>query len=197
MHVFVVYAHPSRESFTYEAKEAFLKGLTAGGHTYEVSDLYAMNFQDTFTEAEYLRDAKYDNTKPIAADVLEEQRKIEAADVIAFLYPVFWTEAPAKLVGWFQRVWTYGYAYGPEATMKQLDKALFLVTMGGSLQDEVRQREVEAMKTVMLGDRIHNRAREKKMIFFDEMTRGYGNDGHRAENQVKFVKQCFEIGKEL
>ena len=37
----------------------------------------------------------------------------------AFIYPVFWTEAPAKLVGWFDRVWSYGLAYG-EKTMNML-----------------------------------------------------------------------------
>lgn len=36
------------------------------------------------------------------------------------------------------------------------------------------------MKCVMLGERIHNSAECKKMIFYDEMTRGYGNDENRV-----------------
>ena len=123
-----------------------------------------------------------------------EQSKINNADAIVFIYPDFWTDAPAMLGGWFQRVWTYGYAYGDAPTMKKLEKALFLVTMGGKLSDKKRQIQVEAMKTVMIGDRIADRAKETEMIVFDEMTRGYGNDGHRDENEVIFLKKAYELG---
>ncbi len=197
MKVFVVYAHPSSNSFTYLAKEKFLEGLTEVGHTYEVSDLYAMDFKETFTEEEYLREAFYEEELPVPMDVLEEQRKCREADAIAFIYPVFWTEAPAKLVGWFQRVWTYGFAYGDAPTMPTFKKAIFLVTMGGSLQDPIRKRQVEAMETVMLGDRINTRAEEKRMFVFDEMTRGYDNEGSREEGQIKCLKQSYEIGRSL
>ena len=43
--------------------------------------------------------------------------------------------------------------------MKCLEKALFLITMGGSLKDEIRRDQLEAIKTVMVGDRIRNRAK--------------------------------------
>jgi putative NADPH-quinone reductase len=39
MKVFIVYCHPSKNSFTYEVKEAFIKGLESAGHSYEISDL--------------------------------------------------------------------------------------------------------------------------------------------------------------
>ena len=195
MKVFVVYAHPSKNSFTYLAKEKFLQGLSDAGHTFEVSDLYAMEFKETFTKEEYLREAFYQIDQAIPLDVLEEQRKCMAADAIAFVYPVFWTEAPAKLVGWFQRVWTYGFAYGEAPTMSIFKKAIFLVTMGGSLRDPIRQNEVKAMETVMLSDRINTRALEKQMIVFDEMTRGDDNEGSRESNQTKFLEKSYEIGR--
>ncbi|MBQ2823304.1 MAG: NAD(P)H-dependent oxidoreductase [Oscillospiraceae bacterium] len=194
MNVFVVYCHPSSESFTYKVKEQFVKGLEAVGHSYEISDLYKMNFNSVFSEQEYLREAFYKLEAPIPDDVRIEQSKINNADAIVFIYPDFWTDAPAMLGGWFQRVWTYGYAYGDAPTMKKLEKALFLVTMGGKLSDKKRQIQVEAMKTVMIGDRIADRAKETEMIVFDEMTRGYGNDGHRDENEVIFLKKAYELG---
>ena len=122
---------------------------------------------------------------------------VDRADCIAFIYPDFWTAAPAMLEGWFQRVWTYGFAYGINRTMKILDKALFLVTMGGSMKDSVRIEQVEAMKTVMIGDRIHDRAKSSEMIIFDEMTRGYGNDENRDERIKRFTKQAYQIGLTL
>ena len=92
MKVFVVYCHPSETSFTYIAKEEFLKGLHDANHEYVVSDLYKMNFNSELSETEYLREAFYKDEILVAEDVLEEQIKIQESDAIAFLYPVFWTE---------------------------------------------------------------------------------------------------------
>ena len=197
MNVLVVYCHPSSNSFTYSVKEAFLKGLRDGGHNYEISDLYAQNFNPIMSEEEYLREGFYRAEMLISDDVLNEQAKVNRADAIAFIYPDFWTASPAMLEGWFQRVWTYGFAYGDHPTMKVLEKAIFLITMGGSLTDEVRRSQLEAMKTVMVGDRIRNRAKACEVIAFDQMTRGYGNDKNRDERIEKFSVKAFELAKAL
>lgn len=190
MKVIIVYAHPCKNSFTYKVKEEFVRGLCDGGCEVEISDLYAMNFKSEIAEQEYLREANYNVAIPVPEDVVAEQRKINDSDAVAFIYPVFWTEAPAKLVGWFQRVWTFGYAYGPMQSMRLLDKAMFLVTMGGNAQDENRKVQIEAMKTVMLGDRIADRAVNKQMFFFDEMT----HDCHNEERERDFLKKAYELG---
>jgi NAD(P)H dehydrogenase (quinone) len=36
------------------------------------------------------------------------------ADALVFTYPVWSSDCPAKLKGWFDRVWTLGYAYSYE-----------------------------------------------------------------------------------
>lgn len=197
MNVLIVYCHPSKNSFTHIVKESFIKGLEKAGHHYQISDLYAQGFHPVMTEDEYLREGFYDLQRPVAEDVRKEQEKINASDVVVFIYPDFWTASPAMLEGWFQRVWTYGFAYGDNPSMKVLDKALFLITMGGSLDDEIRVEQLEAMKTVMVGDRIRNRARECEVYAFDEMTRGYGNDKNRAERIDIFSDKAFEIAKSL
>lgn len=196
MNIFIVYCHPSADSFTFQVKEAFIRGLVEAGHSFVISDLYEMGFNARFSEQEYRREAFYDESAPVSADVRSEQDKIDSADAIVFIYPDFWTEAPALLVGWFQRVLTYGYAYG-NRTMKQLDKALFLVTMGGSLREQIRVEQVEAMKKVMIGDRMNGRAKVCEMIVFDEMTRGYGNDGKRNENTGTFLRRAYELGNAM
>lgn len=33
-----------------------------------------------------------------------------------------------------------------------------------------------------------------EMIIFDEMTRGYGNDGHREDNEKIFLEKAYRIG---
>lgn len=109
-----------------------------------------------------------------------EQEKIQNSDAIVFIYPVFWTEAPAKLVGWFDRIWTTGFAYNPNPTMKVLEKALFIVCAGKSMKSLIETGEKSAMETVMLGDRIRNRAKEKEMVIFDSIT--HWNEEARSEN---------------
>lgn len=196
MNVLIVYCHPSSNSFTFRVKESFVKGARNGGHNVEISDLYVEGFNPVMSPQEYRREAFYDESLDIPQDVLEQQARVNLADCVVFIYPDFWTAAPAMLEGWFQRVWTYGYAYGGSPKI-HLKKALFLVTMGGSLKDSIRKEQLEAMKSVMIGDRMHNRAEECEMHVFDEMTRGYGNDENRSERITRFVKQAYEIGFNL
>ena len=133
MKAFIVYCHPSEDSFTRNIRDAFINGIIDSGNEYILSDLYKMNFSSDMTEKEYQRDANYLDTDDIAEDVLAEHEKINSSDVIVFIYPVFWTEAPAKLVGWFDRVWSYGFAYG-NRKMKMLDKGLVMCSAGNSVE---------------------------------------------------------------
>ncbi len=196
MKVFIVYCHPSDDSFTYNVKEEFIKGLIESGHSYKVADLYRMAFNPVFSKGEYDREAFYDENVYVPDDVIQQQMLINESDVIVFIYPVFWTEAPAMLVGWFQRVLTYGFAYEP-TTMKELEKALFLVTMGGDRNDAVRKEQIKAMHTVMIGDRMNNRVKNSKMIIFDRMTRGYDNKENREQKAVEFLKKVYKIAVDL
>ena len=167
VHVHVVYCHPSEASFTAQVRDELLHGLADAGHTTTVSDLYAQGFATDMTEDEYLRDAFYTAEPPLAPDVLAEQSLINAADALVFVYPVFWTEAPAKLVGWFDRVWRYGFAYGKDAgamPMKTLDRVLFLAIAGHDEDELAAQGRMSSMRNVMLDDRIHDRARAKELV---------------------------------
>ena len=197
MKVLVVYCHPSENSFTDKVKKSFVKGLEDAGHTYIISDLYAEKFNPIMSEEEYLREGFYHMDAPVSPDVIREQERINWSDIIVFIYPDFWTASPAMLEGWFQRVWTYGFAYGDYPEMKKLEKAIFFITMGGSMKDEIRKTQLEAMKTVMVGDRIRNRAKSCEVYVFDQMTRGYGNDANRIERIERFSKDAYEIAKSL
>ena len=191
MRVFIVYCHPSEDSFTKNMCDSFIKGVTDSGNEYIISDLYKMGFQTDMTEEEYLRDANYRNTPNVADDVLIEQEKLNSADAIAFIYPVFWTEAPAKLVGWFDRVWSYGFAYG-EKTMKVLDKALILCSAGNPIERLEELGLLDSMKKVMLGDRLFGRAKQMEFIVFDNTSR---ENKLRKKNWDANLQKAYEIGK--
>ena len=77
MKIFIVYCHPSEDSFTKNMCDAFIKGVTDSGNEYIISDLYKMGFQTDMTEEEYIRDANYRNTPNVAKDVLAGAKQME------------------------------------------------------------------------------------------------------------------------
>lgn len=193
MKVFVVYCHPSENSFTKSMCDAFLRGVTDSGNEYILSDLYKMGFTTDISEEEYLRDANYRDTPEVAEDVRAEQEKINSSDAIAFIYPVFWTEAPAKLVGWFDRVWSYGFAYGKK-TMKLLDKAIILCSAGNPVERLRQFGLLDSMKRVMFGDRLFGRVKQTEFVVFDNTSR---ENELREKNWDANLQKAYEKGKTL
>ena len=52
MKVFIVYCHPSEDSFTRNVRDSFIKGVVDSGNEYVISDLYKMNFKTDMSEKE-------------------------------------------------------------------------------------------------------------------------------------------------
>ena len=173
-HVHVVYTHPGVRGFTREILDAFLAGLGEAGHSYTVSDLYVMGFRSELTAQEYERESGYRPDLPVPDDVAAEHAKLDAADVWVFIYPVWWADCPARLKGWFDRVWTVGFAY-KGAGARVADKVLVLCTAGYSVAELEASGCYQAMRTVMLTDRIGQRARSSEFVVFGGSVAG--NDG--------------------
>lgn len=128
MRVLVICAHPNPESFNHAILEQFTKGLTDGGHTFEVVDLHAIKFDPCIQ----LEDFAQFSGGQMPKDVLDQQEKMAQAEALAFIYPVISWTFPAILKGWLDRVFSYGFAYkvdasGWQALLKQ-KKALLMCT---------------------------------------------------------------------
>ena len=159
MHIYVLFAHLSKTSFTFEVLEAFNRGLEDAGHTFEIGDLYDMDFRSDMDRDQYTRESSLDVNRPVPEDVWKEQMKIDKADALAFVYPVWWSDCPAKLKGWFDRVWAYGYAYfyedGEHVTSKiQIDRALVICPAGHTVEHLEETGIAESMRRIMLNDRL-------------------------------------------
>ncbi|MEV4539717.1 NAD(P)H-dependent oxidoreductase [Asanoa sp. NPDC049518] len=176
--VHVVYAHPGPRSFTREVLDAFLGGLAEAGHTWTVSDLYAMAFRPELTLSEYERETGRDTTAPVGDDVAAEHAKLEEAEVWAFVYPVWWADCPALLKGWFDRVWTAGHAYKP-VRLRPARRALVLCTAGYTVAELEASGCYEAMRTTMLTDRLGDRARSSEFVVLGGTTARDGEDQER------------------
>lgn len=125
MNVLIVFAHPDGQSLNGALKDITVGILEQNGHKVEVSDLYEKKFKAIADNDDFLvlknpnrfnyiseqYHALKNNT--FAADIVEEQRLVTWADLIIFQYPMWWTDAPAILKGWFDRVFSYSFAYGP------------------------------------------------------------------------------------
>jgi len=167
MNILIVYAHPSKKSYTFQVLEKLKSVLVAENWNIEISDLYASNFVSDMSEEEYEREGFAKTQLPISQDVLNEQEKIEKADCIIFLYPVWWSDCPAKLKGWFDRVYSVGYAYGQNETcrkMKAIPLGLVICTAGHP-NDFLQEIEIaQSMEKIMLEDRLGKRFENKEMI---------------------------------
>ena len=161
MHIYVIYAHPSESSFTYEVLNSFLQGVKVLGNTFEIGNLYEMNFQCKLDMDQYTREMSWTASKPVPDDVAAEQEKIQRADAIAFIYPVWWSDCPSILKGWFDRVWTNGYAYfydenaGRKSFIKP-KKALVICTAGHTVEYLEETGIAQSMRCIMLKDRLNN-----------------------------------------
>jgi NAD(P)H dehydrogenase (quinone) len=197
MHVYVVFAHPSKHSFTWEVLGAFTRGLQDAGHSFEIGDLYEMGFQSDMGLTQYEREVGGDPDAPVPEDVQLEQAKIDRADGLVFVYPVWWSDCPAKLKGWFDRVLTFGYAYdyaddGEHVSRMSVEKALVLCPAGHPVEHLEEIGIAESMRRVMLSDRLLGvGVKEATMEIL----------GGMVENDVAIrernLERAYQLGKEL
>ena len=147
MNVLIVLAHPERQSFNGALFETAQNTLRAVGHTVQTSDLYRMGFNPisdrhnftTVKEAEFLKlqieEMHATEVGGFAPDLEAEMRKIEAADLMIWQFPLWWFGLPAILKGWVDRVFamgrTYGYGNIYDTGLFRGKRALLSLTTGG------------------------------------------------------------------
>ena len=171
--VHILYAHPSKKSITHEIKEGYIQGLTEEGIEYTLIDLYESNFNPDITEDEYLRENN-NIFSPLSKDILLEQERINNADILTFIFPLFWMDAPAKLVGYFTRVFTKGFKYdhenGSKSTMKIMKETNFLISAGSNYEELKQDGKLKALKTIFIEDRMAGKTEKTNIYIFDETT---------------------------
>ncbi|WGF88530.1 NAD(P)H-dependent oxidoreductase [Marinivivus vitaminiproducens] len=135
MHALIVFSHPVPGSFTHTVAARIAEGITQANpaDSAEIADLAAEGFDPRFNEADV---AAFLREKPFPADVAREQARIDRADALVLVYPVYWWSMPGQLKGWIDRVFGNGWAYDdtPETgIVKRLQRlAVHLVAVGGA-----------------------------------------------------------------
>ncbi|GKS14531.1 NAD(P)H dehydrogenase [Paenibacillus chitinolyticus] len=126
----IIYAHPHTNSFNHAILDTAVSSIKRNGHDVVVRDLYELSFQPVLTTVDTASMRK----GVIPEDIKTEQLHITEADVIIFIYPIWWTGLPAILKGYIDRVFAYGFAYAldEEGIVKLLKgkKGLIINTHG-------------------------------------------------------------------
>jgi NAD(P)H dehydrogenase (quinone) len=195
MNILIVYSHPNEKSYTFQILKHLKSLIFKQNWNLEISDLYAMNFQSDMSANEYEREGFVKRELPISDDVLAEHEKIENADCIIFLYPVWWSDCPAKLKGWFDRVYSVGYAYGQTdefKKMKTIPNGIVICTAGHPNEFLKEIGIAQSMQNIMLDDRLGKRFENKEMLILGgtlELEKVMENHMREIENIVEKIKQ--------
>ena len=100
---FVVYSHYDDKSFNCAIKDTFIEEAEKHGHEVDIVDLYKENFNPIF------RGESPDDV------VLDHRRRIEEADIIVLIAPIWNFRMPALIEGWIDKVlappWAFTVSY--------------------------------------------------------------------------------------
>jgi NAD(P)H dehydrogenase (quinone) len=191
MNWYILLAHPNSESFNHAVCKALAKGLEQAGADFEINDLYATGFNPLLAGKDF---NQFVDGGILPADILDEQDKVDRADVLAMIYPVWWNEAPAILKGWFDRVLSKGWAYdiSDEGTFKPLLKLKKVVILNTA------DNPTELLEDIGLNSAARLTKAEGTFTFCGATEidhRILGEVSSNEEGRQNFLKEVQELGK--
>ena len=106
MRALVVYAHPSADKgHNAHVRDKVEGWLKEKGIEYRLIDLYRDGFDPSLPLSEW------EDHRQVSEQVRGYQEAVRGSDRLVFIYPVWWYTYPAILKGFFDRVFTPGFAY--------------------------------------------------------------------------------------
>ena len=103
----IVLAHPNQKSFGKAIADRILATAKAKGDEVVIRDLYEMKFNPILNSEDFVSF----KAGIIPADIKREQDHITWADNLIWVYPIWWSRAPAIMEGYVDRVFSNGFAY--------------------------------------------------------------------------------------
>jgi NAD(P)H dehydrogenase (quinone) len=143
----LITAHPYTESFNFSLRSQTIELLSKFGWQVNLSDLYQQNFNPILGPSDF---SSLSVSVPVSLpkqqevahrqalfnqEIMNEQSKLLAADLVILQFPLWWGSYPAILKGWIERVISNGYAYGSKFLLAE-KKVLLSVTTGGASNEE-------------------------------------------------------------
>lgn len=107
MNHLVIYCNPNPKSLSAAYRDAISELTEMTGNSLNVRDLYNIDFHPVMT----MEDFDAIKHGQIPDDVKVEQDYVLWADLLTFIYPIWWAGMPGLLKGYIDRVFTKGFAY--------------------------------------------------------------------------------------
>ena len=109
MRVLLLHAHPDPASFSAALFHAAQQELAAAGHMVDAVDLYAEGFDPVLSRAEW---QGYTDVPANRAHVERDAARVDWAEAIVLVFPVWNFGPPAILKGYLDRVFLPGVSFG-------------------------------------------------------------------------------------
>jgi NAD(P)H dehydrogenase (quinone) len=143
--VLLVFAHPRRDSLTGQVADRITQVLAASGFAVEFADLVAEGFDPVLRQED---EPDWDDPdKVYSPAVTREMERIRRNDATIMVFPVHTWSVPAILKGWLDRVWNYGFAYGPR---KFPQRRVWMVGVAGNTKEDFAKRRYDEAMQISL-----------------------------------------------
>ena len=127
----IIYAHPNTGGHCAEILKNVKKILNRKKIGFKVYDLYSMRYDPVLHETEHYTVGR----RKVSKENRLFQKMITESDTMIFIYPIWWGHMPAILKGFFDRVFTSGFAFryehGRPIGLLNGKKAIIFTTSGG------------------------------------------------------------------
>ena len=183
MRILIIYSNHHRDNFNSGLLERLISKINEAGDELMVRDLYQMNFDPVLRT----RDFEMISAGNPPEDIRKEQELIKWADVLLFIYPIWWGGMPAIVKGYIDKVFSWGFAYksngnGPYPLLT--DKKAILMNSFGQTRAEYEMGMFAAMNRVnsegvfgfsgievmhqLYFPSIHSISEETREVYFNE-----------------------------
>lgn len=146
----IISAHPNPQSFNRALVEEVIKATRQVGAETVVRDLYTLDFNPVLSWSEL--NATMEGIVP--AEIKFEQKLIAEAELITFIYPLWWMGFPAILKGYLDCILSYGFAYqnenGVSVGLLGNKKMQHFITMGNSIEKYQQLGFDKALKSCLV-----------------------------------------------
>lgn len=132
MNVMVIFDHPWSGSYCNAVLQQVINGLKRAGHQCDLLELHKDGFEPIMSEREL---SLYSKGKYSDPKVGEYQSRIEKAEHLFFIFPIWWEVMPAYLKGFCDKVFLNNWAYEkkgrmPKGKLTFIKGATVITTMG-------------------------------------------------------------------
>lgn len=133
MRTLIVFNHPYEGSYCNAILNSVEKGLSRAGHEIDLIYLDKEDFNPVMTSDDLLA---FIDREPIDPKVLEYKSRLEKADHLVFIFPIWWELMPALTKGFIDKVLFPGVAYqykenglGMKPLLNNLKRVSVITTM--------------------------------------------------------------------